>query len=243
MKADKNSKKKNTKNDPGAKGIRMKKLSEATGLPKSAILHYMAQGLLPQPVRTGPNMAYYDPACIERIKFIKSMQDTYSFPLSKIRRILEQKDKGGNVAPLIELSEMVFGASEGPLLNVKEFCNATSLDLEEVKKLIKNGLLLPLDDDSFNQQDVAIGTIYAKGISMGVQVSDMIFYAEAAQTIVDGEMRVRQKLTAHLPEDEDTEATKNLIHAARTTRNYVIDRAFQKRVASVRDLKDEGLTP
>lgn len=241
MKADKTSKKKDTKNEPAVSGIRMKKLSEATGLPKSAILHYVAQGLLPEPVRTGPNMAYYDPACIERIHFIKSMQSTYSFPLSKIKRILEQKEQGGNVAPLIELSEIVFGTNEGPILNEKEFCKATGLDLEQINKLIKNGLLLPLDDGSFNQQDVSIGTIYAKGISMGVQVSDMVFYADAAQTIVDGEMRVRQKLTAHLPEDQDTEATKNLIQAARATRNYVIDRAFQKRVASVRDLKDEGL--
>ena len=72
----------------------MKELAEATGLPKSAILHYVAQGLLPEPVRTGPNMAYYDPACIERIKYIKAIQSRYAFPLGKIKMILARKDQG-----------------------------------------------------------------------------------------------------------------------------------------------------
>jgi DNA-binding transcriptional MerR regulator len=240
MKTAEQGKKKDTKNGPDTRGIRMKKLTEATGLPKSAILHYVSQGLLPEPVRTGPNMAYYDPACIERIQFIKSMQSTYSFPLSKIKRILEQKDLGKDVGPLIELSEMVFGTNEGPILNEGEFCTATGLDSERVRELIKEGLLMPLENNRFNQQDVAIGKIYAGGKAIGTKVSDMVFYVEAAQKIVDGEMRVRQKLTAHLPEDQDTEITKRLIQAARAVRNYVIDRTFRKRVASARDLKNEG---
>ena len=39
------------------KGLRMKQLMEATGLPKSTLLYYVEQGLLPPPVKTSPNMA------------------------------------------------------------------------------------------------------------------------------------------------------------------------------------------
>ena len=241
MKTDAKGKKKDSKMAPDARGLRMKKLSEVTGLPKSAILHYLAQGLLPEPVRTGPNMAYYDPACIERIQFIKSMQSAYSFPLSKIKLILTKKNLGKDIAPFIELSEIVFGTNDGPIFDEMEFSNATGLDLEQVNELIENKLLLPLENGCFNQHDVAIGKIYADGSAMGTKVSDIVFYSEAAQQIVDGEMRLRQKLTAHLPEDQDVEATKRLIKAARAVRNYVIDRAFQNRIASARDLKDEGL--
>ena len=52
----------------------MKELVQATGLPKSTILHYLNQGLLSQPVKTSPNMAYYDPSCVQRVAMIKEMQ-------------------------------------------------------------------------------------------------------------------------------------------------------------------------
>ena len=222
-------------------GLRMKELAEATGLPKSAILHYVAQGLLPEPVRTGPNMAYYDPACIERIKFIKTMQSRYAFPLGKIKMILARKDEGNDAESLIELSETIFGSAAGPSLDEAAFRDATGLSSEQIETLIENGLLLPLEEGQYNEQDVTIGRIYAQGLALGIAASDMAFYAVAAKQIVDEEMRLRARFTAHLPEDQDAGLTQRLVQSARATRNYVIDRTFQRRIAAAVHLKDDGL--
>jgi DNA-binding transcriptional MerR regulator len=222
-------------------GLRMKELTEATELPKSAILHYVAQGLLPEPVRTGPNMAYYDPACIERIKFIKTMQSRYAFPLGKIKMILARKDQGKDTASLIELSETIFGNADGALLDKAAFRDATGLSSEQVKALIETKLLLPLQTGQYNEQDVTIGRIYAQGLALGITVSDMAFYAVAAKQIVDEEMRLRARFTADLPEDQDAGLTQRLVQSARATRNYVIDRTFQRRIAAAVHLKDEKL--
>lgn len=222
-------------------GLRMKELAEATGLPKSAILHYVAQGLLPEPVRTGPNMAYYDPACIERIKYIKTIQSRYAFPLGKIKMILARKDQGKDAVPLIELSETIFGSADGTPLNEAAFRDATGLSSKQIKALIESALLLPLEKGRYNEQDAAIGRIYARGLALGITVSDMAFYAVAAKQIVDEEMRLRARFTAHLPEDQDAGLTQGLVQAARATRNYVIDRTFQRRIAAAVHLKDEGL--
>ncbi len=225
------------------RGLRMKELAGATGLPKSAILHYMAQGLLPEPVKTGRNMAYYDPSCVERINFIKAMQGKYSFSLSKIKELLSLRDQGKDVTPLIRLSETIFGGSDGPSFNMADFCAATGLDVRQVRSLVKNGLLLPLEKGAFNQYDVTIGKMYAQGFAIGLQEADLVFYSEAAKQIVDKEMRLRKRLTAHLSKERDAEVTKRLVEAARAVRNYVIDRSFQRRVASARYLKDEALAP
>jgi DNA-binding transcriptional MerR regulator len=222
-------------------GLRMKELTEATGLPKSAILHYVAQGLLPEPVRTGRNMAYYDPVCIERIKFIKTIQSRYAFPLVKIRLILARQDEGTDALPLIELSKTIFGNAGGAPLDEAAFRDTTGLSSRQIGSLIKNGLLLPLEKGRYCEQDVAIGRIYARAFALGVTVSDMAFYAVTAKQIVDEEMRLRARLTAHLPEDQDAGLTQGMVTAARATRNYVIDRTFQRRVAASRHLKDEGL--
>ena len=222
-------------------GLRMKELAEATGLPKSAILHYVAQGLLPEPVRTGPNMAYYDPACIERIKFIKTMQSRYAFPLGKIKTLLARQDDGKDAASLIELSETIFGSADGTPLDEAAFRDATGLSVIQIEALIENGLLLPLEEGQYNEQDVTIGKIYAQGLALGIAATDMAFYAVAAKQIVDEEMRLRARFTAHLPEDQDAGLTRRLVQSARATRNYVIDRTFQRRIAAAGHLKDDGL--
>jgi DNA-binding transcriptional MerR regulator len=219
-------------------GLRMKELSAATGIPKSAILHYVAQGLLPEPVRTCPNMAYYDQACIERIEFIKAMQEKYAFPLRKIKMLLSHRERGMDVTPLVELSATIFGDADALTLNEAEFCKATGLNLREVRKLINNGLLVPLEKGIFNHQDVVVCGLYAKCFALGADTADFVFYAEAAKMIVDMEMRMRSKLTAHLPEEQDAEVTRRLVLGARVVRNYVIERAFQQRAASAVDLKD-----
>lgn len=227
---------------PGrAPGLRMRALAEATGLPKSAILHYVAQGLLPEPVRTGPNMAYYDPACIERIRFIKAMQNRYAFPLGKIKALLTRKDEGKDTASLIELAETVFGSVDGTSLDEAAFRDATGLSPQQIAALTENGLLLPLEEGRYNEQDVSIGRIFAQGLALGITAADMAFYAVAAKRIVDEEMRLRARVTAHLPEDQDVGITRRMVESARATRNYVIDRTFQRRVAAAGDLKDERL--
>lgn len=219
----------------------MKELTGATGLPKSAILHYVSQGLLPEPVKTSPNMAYYDPACIERVDFIKAMQSSYSFPLSKIKMLLSYRDQGKDVAPLIELSGTIFGDVDGPTLNEAEFCRAAGLTHGQITELIENGLLLPLEKNNFNKQDLTICGIYGRSFAMGAKVADLAFYAEAANMIVDKEMQMRRRLTAHLPEAQDAELTMRLVLGARAVRNYVIDRTFQQRVASSKNLKDPSV--
>jgi len=235
-------KKKNSRESDGSRpGLRMKELAEATGLPKSAILHYVAQGLLPEPIRTGPNMAYYNPVCVERIRFIRTIQSKYAFPLSKIKLLLAKKDEGIDVGPLLELNETVFRSSVGPCLDKKAFYEAAGLTSGQVNALMDKGLLLPLEKGRFNEQDVTIGRIYAQGLALGVKVSDMTFYAVTAKQIVDEEMRLRRRFTAHLPDDQDAGLTQKLVQAARATRNYVIDRTFQKRIAAAGNLKDEKL--
>lgn len=234
-----------TKNLPdgtdGAKLLKMKELVEATGVPKSTILHYVNEGLLPEPVKTSVNMAYYDPRCIERIGFIKVMQSRHRLPLSKIKNLLDLKDQGQDVSLRTELVQTIFGADEGTSLDEEAFCHATGLARSQVRDLIDAQLLLPLISGRFDHEDVGLGRIYAQGLTRGLNIEDLLFYPRLGKRIVDEEMALRRRLTHHLPEEADAARTLQMVQAARATRSYVIDRLFQKRVASASHLKDEGL--
>jgi DNA-binding transcriptional MerR regulator len=216
----------------------MRELTGATGLPKSTILHYVAQGLLPEPVRTGRNMAFYDPECVERARYIKEVQNTYAFPLEKIKRLLQSRDEGKDPAALIELHAVVFGANEGVALDEKAFGRATGLTARQVAELLEAKLLIPLEKGIFRQEDIDAGKGYAAAFALGLKSSDLAFYPSIAKELVDQEMHLRERLTRHLPDDQDARLTTQLTRGARALRNYVIDRVFQHRVAAAKTLKD-----
>src|SRR3712207_5420184 len=75
----------------GADGLlRMKELAEASGVPAPTIKHYLREGLLPEPVKTSRNMAYYPPEFVERILLIKQLQEERFMPLRAIKQVLDE---------------------------------------------------------------------------------------------------------------------------------------------------------
>lgn len=139
----------------------------------------------------------------------------------------------------MELHAVVFGSDQGAALDEKEFRRVTGLTARKVAELLKAGLLMPLAEGVFRPDDVSAGMTYAVAFARGVKVSDLAFYVNTAKEIVDQEMRLRDRLTGNLPDDEDARITTQLTRGARALRNYVIDRVFQLRVATAKTLKDK----
>ena len=219
----------------------MNQLMEATGLPKSTLLYYVERGLLPKPMKTSPNMAYYDPTCVERAALIKTLQGQHRLPLGKIRQLLKASDQGQDIAPLLDLALEVFGRDQSAKMNTKEFLAASGLTAEKLKQLLAAELLLPLEPGQYDQQDLAMAVIYARGLARGMRPQDAAYYPRLGKKIVDHEMRLRERLTRDLPPAADAQVTLALVQAARATRAYVIDRLFQLRVAASENLRDQSL--
>ena len=55
--------------------LKISQLAEASGVSAGTIKHYLREGLLPEPVKTSRNMAYYPPEFVERIRTIKRLQE------------------------------------------------------------------------------------------------------------------------------------------------------------------------
>jgi predicted DNA-binding transcriptional regulator AlpA len=124
----------------------MNELAAATGMPKSTILYYLGQGFLPKPRRTGRNMAYYDPACIERIERIRQMQERHRLTLSEIKRCLDDPNRGAGLGVYLDLNEEVFGPLDSRrLLDATSFCRETGLSAGQLDELMQVRLLLPLE--------------------------------------------------------------------------------------------------
>ena len=226
------------KTDTQKPGLRMKELCQATGVPKSTILHYLHLGLLPQPRRPRPNLAYYDPSCVERVRLIRHLQRRHRLSLAEIGEVLARREGEADWGLFLELQEQIFPDHEDETWDREEFLRATGLEPERLDQLLEARLLLPLVPGRYDRRDLALGRIYAWGAGIGVKVEDIRFYAELGERIVEQEMALRHRLTHHLSYGQDASITMEMVKAARATRAYVIDRLFQHRVASQPDLKE-----
>ncbi|MBA3010782.1 MAG: MerR family transcriptional regulator [Proteobacteria bacterium] len=215
--------------------LKMKQLADATGVAKSTILLYVKKGLLPEPVKTSPNMAYYHPVCIDRIAFIKKVQTTHRLPLAAIKGLIREMDQGRDIAPLLELQTLLFGAA-GEKMDKKHFCSAAGLTLSQVTALCRQKLLAPLEKECFDDQDLAVAKLLKECLDLGVDSRDLDFYPRAAKQIVDNEIRLREKYTQHLDFRANAGLTVELTRLARGLRPYIIDRTLTKSLLEFKGL-------
>ena len=87
---------------PSGDRIRIGELARRSGVPAATIKHYIREGLLEEPLRTSRNSAWYDPAEIPKIQAIKELQRTRFLPLSVIREVLAEADRGRSIARAVD---------------------------------------------------------------------------------------------------------------------------------------------
>src|SRR5919206_780902 len=85
--------------------LRISELAERSGVPVATIKHYLREGLLPEPVKTSRNMAYYPPEFVERIRLIKQLQEERFMPLKHIKAVLDEDPERARA--LVELEDRI----------------------------------------------------------------------------------------------------------------------------------------
>ena len=93
---------------PAAELLKISELAEQSGVPVATVRHYLREGLLPEPVKTSRNMAYYPPEFVDRIRLIKQLQEERFMPLRVIRDLLDREDaEPERLRAMIELEDRI----------------------------------------------------------------------------------------------------------------------------------------
>lgn len=69
--------------------MKISELTKRTGVSKENIHHYIREGLLRKPRKTGKNTADYSDAYVRQVRLIKELRDHYFLPLPIIRKIMK----------------------------------------------------------------------------------------------------------------------------------------------------------
>ena len=141
------------KTDQRPPGLRISELAKRSDVSIPTIKHYLKEGLLPRPIKTGRTMSYYDESCVDRVRLIKRLQNERFLPLYVIKQILES---GNDLDQELILREGILGISRLAIptrvVSPEDIKKATGYDVSHLKQAEREGVILPQSSEE--------GTIY-----------------------------------------------------------------------------------
>jgi DNA-binding transcriptional MerR regulator len=189
--------------------LRMGELARASGVSAATIKHYLREGLLPEPVKTSRNMAYYPADFVDRIRMIKQLQEERYMPLRVIKDLLDEDPDRAKA--LIELGDRLLEhalAGESGRVSAAEVRRRYEIPRDVLDRLAELEVLTP-DGKGYSPTDVriveAISRFRAGGYEerIGFTVYDTLRYRDAMAALVKQEVDVlMERLAGEMNADE-----------------------------------------
>ncbi|MEW6775380.1 MAG: MerR family transcriptional regulator [Bdellovibrionota bacterium] len=198
------------------------KLARAAGVSRPTVKHYIDLGLLPPPVRTARNMAYYDPASVGHIRLIRELQANRHLPLEVIGRMFKSQspetiERAYGLTRALEADLLpALAGSAGESVAREELLAIEGVDEKVLGDLERIGLIRSLPGSGGKRYDAAsskmaraVGAMRQAGFTeeTGFAVADLAVYKEKIKGVVDAEIRLflsralPQKAGRHLPQN------------------------------------------
>jgi len=197
--------------------LKISELAEASGVSAGTIKHYLREGLLPEPVKTSRNMAYYPEEFVERIRLIKQLQEERFMPLRVIKSMLD--DDPERARALVELEDRILEhalkGEERTRVSAAEVRRRYDIPQEVLDRLAELRVVTP-SSRGYSASDVgiieAISRFRAGGYSdeIGFTVYDTVRYKRALEELVKEEVEV---LTKRLAGEKSPDEVVALIEA------------------------------
>ena len=213
--------------------MRIKKLSEESGVTKGTIKFYIKEGLIPRPIKTQLNMAYYNEKHLDAIRLVKELQSKRFLPLSIIKQIVGARKDDMTIEELRTIFQMdgklFLHLKERPKIKpvtAKKLCEWTGIPLKEIKELGENHILDPIKKGNkifYDEDDIRIVELWAKARvlgftkNLGFDTSIANIFREMIEHLVAEEVRiVIPRITGKMPPDKAVKMIEDALVLANT---------------------------
>ena len=209
--------------------LKMAQLVEKTGVPKSTILYYIKEGLLPQPQKLKQNVCLYDPEYVERIKFLKFLQQNYGKSIAELKAAVcthgYDFSKGSDI--LIDFLEKLSGTkADSAKMNIVQLSEYTGVDQGLIMELIAKKILVPMIEGIYDEKDAQMAVIFAKLIASGWSIDFFEPYSKLAGELASFSSGKILEMKKRLKEegDVDNQNYHLMFDLALNVQPYIINR-------------------
>jgi DNA-binding transcriptional MerR regulator len=177
--------------------LKIGQLAQKAGVKAATIKHYLNEGLLPKPVKTSRNMAYYDESCIERIGLIKKIQKEKFLPLGAIKQLI---DAGESCEEELEFGRAILKsqkiAATTRTVKGSQIERRTAYPLRQILLLEEEGLIAPTLKNNvkyYDETDIEIIELVKRredlGLTFDQSLETIRIYRDAVSRAVNEDIR------------------------------------------------------
>ena len=220
--------------------FKISELVAKSNTPKSTILYYIKEGLLPQAKKLKSNVHRYNNEHVELIKYIKYMKNEMGSTNEQIKLALEQKNN--SFSSSYTMLEPLMNTLSGIAVNTQhytkdEFIIHFDIDTKLLKKLLKDSVLMPISDDDFTQKEASIISLVENFMDVGIKYDIIKEYVKHAKILSELEHKMQKQLCEVKNEENFSTLWKIMFETLFNTKEYIFNRTTYRVLYQA--LKDE----
>ena len=218
---------------------KISELVALTDVPKSTILYYIREGLLPEAKKLKSNVHRYSDEHIELIKYIKYMKQEMGSSNEQIKMALANKNQSFSssysmLAPLMQtLTAIPSGAKR---YSKDEFIAYYGIERSLIEKLLNDGILMPINKE-FTDKEASVIRVIEKFEDVGVEYEIIKEYVSHAKAISELELKIQKKLCSVRTDENFSTLWKIMFETLFNAKEYIFSRHTHKGLFDA--LKDE----
>ena len=215
--------------------MKMSELVKKSDTPKSTILYYIKEGLLPEPQKPKPNQHLYDESSVDMIAFIQYLQKHFGCSINQIKAVVHHEDfdfdKG--FESLLNTLHIVMGAAQQETYSATQLCEHFGIDAATLQRYVDEGVLFKRDG-YFTGKELEILGILCEGEANGIDPHIIRHYIEHARALAELEIRFGRSI---LEKSDDTErALKSFFDTTLILKPYIFNMHTLKIYQSQKEL-------
>ncbi|MFT7824028.1 MAG: MerR family transcriptional regulator [Sulfurimonas sp.] len=203
-----------------------------SGIPKSTILYYIKEGLLPEAKKIKPNVHRYSEAHLELLHYISYMKEHFGSTNEQLRDALQRKDQSfstssGMIVPLMNTLSAV--PSDAKHYTKAQFIEEFDVDASLLEQLIEDEIILPVEKNDFTEREASILKTVNYFREAGVEYEILKLYAYHAKALSLLEHQMQEKLCDIRSDENFSTLWKIVFETLFNAKKYIFNRHTYKR--------------
>ena len=221
---------------------KISELVAKTDVPKSTILYYIKEGLLPQAHKIKSNVHRYSNEHMELISYITYMKEHFGTTNEQLKDILQNKNQSFStsssmITPLMNTLSAI--SLESVHYTKEEFTAAFNVDKELLDRLLNDEILMPIHDDDFTEKEASMMKLVRYFNEVGIEYEILKLYVFHAKALSLLEHRMQTQLCDVRNDENFSTLWKIVFETLFNAKEYIFNRHTYKAYFST--LKSEVL--
>ncbi len=210
---------------------KISELVSKTSVPKSTILYYIREGILPEANKIKSNVHRYNDEHVELIRYIAYMKENFGTGNEQLKNILQNKNQSfsTSLSMITPLMNTLSAIPSGTEHYTKEgFILRFNVDKELLETLLADEILMPISDDDFTEKEASILKLVGYFHEVGIEYEILKLYVFHAKALSLLEHQMQTKLCDVRNDENFSTLWKIVFETLFNAKEYIFNRQTYK---------------